>query len=536
MNCPSCQQVLPGEAQFCSHCGASTARFHTRTEIIDAQTTKPQSPTRDPLVGVVLDSKYELVERLGSGGMGTVYRARRLHIGDDVAVKILRPELVLDAEAIERFRREARSAAMISHPNVVIIHDFSDARSSNAPAYIVMELVRGTSLRILLKREGRLTPGRAVALMREICAGVGIAHRRGVLHRDLKPDNVIVTPAAHDGAGESAKVVDFGLAKLRDVQAASALTQSGAVMGTLYYMSPEQCSGEELDARSDVYSLGAMLYEMLTGDAPFQANSLPALIAKHLNEPPPAFPVGLQIPSALATACYGALGKRREQRPADAIALSKELQAALASPVHARVPFSDQSTQTSRTQTRSYGWVKVALGGLASLLLIAAVGLTVIAIRYRSVLINVATSKNTNREGNTNTSNPTVDPARAHNNNAAESDQEKSGPTQPELVATWTGTYGPMNQAARLIIDHDHSGQFDGVLEQGGVRVAIIGTFDTATYLIKIKETQVLSGNGWSLGEAEGRLSSDGRYMSGTGQDDVGRQFGLTYVWAFSKP
>src|SRR5918994_2191130 len=129
--------------------------------------------------------------RLGEGGMGTVYRARRLHIGDEVAVKVLHPKYVADADAVERFRREARSAAIIRHANVVTIHDFGEARASGAPAYLVMELVRGTSLRELLRREGRLAPARAVSLMSDICAGVGVAHREGVVHRDLKPDNVI---------------------------------------------------------------------------------------------------------------------------------------------------------------------------------------------------------------------------------------------------------------------------------------------------------------------------------------------------------
>src|SRR5215813_4597487 len=324
MNCPSCSHIIPNEAQFCSHCGVSTVRFRTKTEIIEPEATDRNRQRNDPLIGLILDAKYELLERLGAGGMGTVYRARRLHIGDEVAVKVLRSELVLDEDAIERFRREARSAAMISHQNVVSIHDFSDARGDDAPAYIVMELVRGTSLRNLLKREGRLSPERAVALMRDICSGVGVAHRQGVLHRDLKPDNVIVTPAAHDAASESVKVVDFGLAKLRDAQVASALTQTGAVLGTLYYMSPEQCRGEELDPRADVYSLGAMLYEMLTGNTPLKADSLPALISKHLYEPPPAFPPQLQVPSGLAATCYRALAKERDQRPVDAIAFSRE--------------------------------------------------------------------------------------------------------------------------------------------------------------------------------------------------------------------
>jgi serine/threonine-protein kinase len=319
MNCPSCRQLLIDDAHFCSNCGASTRPLNVETQIIDQKETIPYTHPEDPLLGRVLDYKYELMELLGRGAMGAVYRARRLHIGDEVAVKLLHADLVLDEQTVERFRREARSAAMISHPNVVSIHDFSDGHAAGAPAYIVMELVKGASLRSLLKRQGRLSAEHAVALMRDICAGVGIAHRQGLLHRDLKPDNVIVKPAGHEGELESAKVVDFGLAKLRDVAGGSALTQTGTVIGTLFYMSPEQCSGEELDARADVYSLGAMLFEMLTGKPPFEANNFVGLIAKHLHEPPPPFPESLRIPQALAAACTRAL-EEADQRQADAAA------------------------------------------------------------------------------------------------------------------------------------------------------------------------------------------------------------------------
>ena len=161
-----------------------------------------------------------------------------------------------------------------------------------------MELVRGISLRDLLRQEGRLAPERAVAIMRDICAGVGIAHRQGIVHRDLKPDNVIVVPPEVEGERETAKVLDFGLAKLRDIAAEFSLTQTGAVMGTPYYMSPEQWRGEPLDARADVYSLGAMLYEILTDSPPFEATNVAGLMTKHLNEPPPPLRPNLEISPA----------------------------------------------------------------------------------------------------------------------------------------------------------------------------------------------------------------------------------------------
>jgi serine/threonine protein kinase len=260
----------------------------------------------------VLDSKYELLELLGQGGMGAVYRARRRHIGDEVAVKLLLQKYLAGEEATERFRREARAAAMLRHPNVVAIHDFSDGRQSESPPYIVMELVEGTSLRTLFRDEGKISPERTVSLFRGICAGVGAAHRRGIIHRDLKPDNIIV--AVPDGAGESetVKVIDFGIVKLCETDM-STLTQAGALIGTPFYMSPEQCLGEELDVRSDVYSLGAILYEMLGGRPPFTAPTPTAVLAKHLTDiPVPLDELG--VAPAFGVVCQRALAKTREHR------------------------------------------------------------------------------------------------------------------------------------------------------------------------------------------------------------------------------
>ena len=314
--------------------------------------------------------------------MGAVYRARRLHIGDEVAVKVLRTDLVVNDQSIERFRREARSAAMIRHPNVVSIHDFSDARSSESPAYIVMELVRGPSLRSVLESEGRLSPARTVALMSDICAGVGVAHLQGVVHRDLKPDNVIIAPARHEGERETAKVVDFGIAKLRDMTAESGLTQTGAILGTIYYTSPEQCRGEELDARADVYSLGAMLYELLSGQAPFHANNIAGFVAKHLGETPRPFPDELRIPEPLAASCYRALAKKRQERQTDALALGRELRSALAheSPNEGGVkgPFIDGGPLVASLpqvpKSTSLSWIKWVGAGIAVLSLFIVVG------------------------------------------------------------------------------------------------------------------------------------------------------------------
>jgi serine/threonine-protein kinase len=284
----------------------------------------------DPLVGHTLDGRYQLIEQLGKGGMGVVYRAERVLVGDEVAVKILRREFVAEPEAVERFRREARAAARLRHPNVVVIYDYGEARGDDAPAFIVMELLRGQSLRDVLRDERQLKPERAVALMRGICSGIGAAHRNGIVHRDIKPDNIIVLPPdeAEGRDHETVKVVDFGIAKLRDPAGGGTLTQKGFQPGTVYYMSPEQCRGDNLDARSDVYSLGALCYEMLAGVPPFTGETRIGVIAKHLFDPPPPFPVEACIPPTLAVVIMRSLAKDPEARQMDASMLGRELQAA----------------------------------------------------------------------------------------------------------------------------------------------------------------------------------------------------------------
>jgi serine/threonine protein kinase len=337
MNCPNCQEPLREGAQFCTRCGARTVATTNEAAADSVPTvgeaglgTHGATPEPDPFVGRVLDGKYEIIAPLGSGGMGAVYRARRVLIGDEVAVKVLHSRLTGDEKLVERFRREARAAAQLHHPNVVTIHDYGEARGPEGFAYIVMELVRGESLRDILRREGRLPYARAVSLMRDVCAGVGAAHRRGIVHRDIKPDNIIVTPEDEDRPAESVKVVDFGIAKLRDLAAeGSTLTEAGMMVGTLFYMSPEQCKGEPLDPRADVYSLGAMLHEMLAGAPPFTASNITSLIFKHVGEPPPPLPEDLNVPAALRSAVLRALSKQPDARPGDASEFSREIQAAL---------------------------------------------------------------------------------------------------------------------------------------------------------------------------------------------------------------
>ncbi|MEK6300517.1 MAG: serine/threonine-protein kinase [Acidobacteriota bacterium] len=280
----------------------------------------------DPFIGRVIEGRYRVDAKLGKGGMGVVYRATRLQIDDAVAIKILRAELLADPQSLERFRREAKAAARLKHPNVVTIHDFGITHDHIA--YLVMELVDGENLRELIDRQGSLSQADAVEITCQICAALDEAHRLGIVHRDLKPDNIVL--GRFTGALR-VKVLDFGIAKLRDLTLGSgSLTESGMVLGTPRYMSPEQCLGEEIDGRSDIYSLGIVLYEMLAGAAPFNSPSFGALIMQHVNHTPqPLRAIKTTIAPAIEVVVAGALEKRREARPQSAIAFSTQLKAAL---------------------------------------------------------------------------------------------------------------------------------------------------------------------------------------------------------------
>src|SRR3989442_50868 len=327
--CPECEFFLNEEALYCSDCGFPLALPSSRgshpyyEKHNSASLPTPRLVNPDPIIGQIIEGRYELTDRVGEGGMSFVYRARRVHIGDEVAVKILLRKYAKDDSALARFRREARAAAISHHPNVIIIYDFGQTSDSEVPAFIVMEYVKGTPLRDLLKSEHHFPVERARRLMRVICAGVGAAHRKRIVHRDLKPENILVVAPDDDSEFESIRVVDFGFAKLvTDAGAGPA----DAVVGTPFYMSPEQCLGQALDARSDVYSLGAMFYEMLSGKRPFTSEKVSGIINKHLYEEPPPLPAGLAIPRRISAGIMQALAKDPRDRPQTATDLARQLQ------------------------------------------------------------------------------------------------------------------------------------------------------------------------------------------------------------------
>ncbi len=266
---------------------------------------------------VIFNGRYELHHRLGRGGMAEVYLARDQLLDRPVAVKVLFPALATEAGFVERFRREAQSAANLQHPNIVSVFDWGEA---NGTYFIVMEYVEGHTLADTMRTEGRLHPDRAAEVVSDIAAALGFAHRNGVVHRDVKPGNVLITP---DGA---VKVADFGIARALSDTSDQNLTKTGSVMGTATYFSPEQARGAVVDPRSDLYSLGCVLYELTTGRPPFQGESAMAIAYKHVQENPvPPRQLDPELPETLEAITLKCLAKNPDNRYPTAADLRADL-------------------------------------------------------------------------------------------------------------------------------------------------------------------------------------------------------------------
>ena len=267
-------------AKVCPQCGTEYEtgdRFCPK----DGSSLRPKA-AGDPLIGRVIADRYLILARIGEGGMGRVYLAEHVKMTRQCAIKVMNPSLVTDTESLQRFAREASNAARILHPNVAAVFDYGEA---DKIVYLVMEYVDGDSLSTVIARDGPLDPRRAIEVARQVADGLSAAHELGIVHRDLKPDNVILTHTR--GGKEIAKVVDFGIAKAIAEAPQDALTRSGLVIGTPEYMSPEQLLGDPVDERADIYSLGCILYQMLTGSQAFTADTREQMIRRRLHETPP---------------------------------------------------------------------------------------------------------------------------------------------------------------------------------------------------------------------------------------------------------
>ncbi len=259
------------------------------------------------------NGRYEVLQQLGEGGAALVYRGHDHHLGRDVAIKVLRPELAGDPEFAERFRREATAAAGLCHPHIAQVYDIG---WESGLSYMVMELVPGGSLRDRLQRSGALAPDEALRVASEVAAALQHAHESGIVHRDIKPHNILFT---RDG---SVKVVDFGIAR---ALAQASISQTGTIVGSVHYLSPEQARGEPSVQQSDLYSLGVVLFEMLTGRVPFDADTPVAVAVRHMQDiPPDVRTLNPQIPSAVAAIVHRALAKDPHDRYRNALAMQQE--------------------------------------------------------------------------------------------------------------------------------------------------------------------------------------------------------------------
>ena len=265
----------------------------------------------------LLGSRYEIGETLGYGGMAEVHRGRDVRLGREVAVKVLRADLARDPSFQARFRREAQAAASLNHPAIVAVYDTGEEIGTQP--YIVMEYVEGRTLREVLKAEGRLLPRRAMEIVADVCAALDFSHRNGIVHRDVKPGNVMITRAG------AVKVMDFGIARAVADNAAT-VTQTAAVIGTAQYLSPEQARGENVDARSDVYSTGVLLFELVTGSPPFTGDSPVAVAYQHVREnAPPPSTINPDVPRELDAIVLKAMAKNPANRYQSAAEMRADL-------------------------------------------------------------------------------------------------------------------------------------------------------------------------------------------------------------------
>jgi len=325
--CATCGTEYPDDQKFCPKDGSAL-----------------RSTAQGNLVGSVIADRYHIVKKLGEGGMGAVYLGEHVKMHRKSAIKVMSQGMANDPDAIARFNREAANAARITHPNVCAIYDFGE--TTDGVIYLAMEFIEGEALTDVIAREGALPPARAGRILAQTADALQAAHDLGIVHRDLKPDNIMIA-RARDGS-DVVKVVDFGIAKAMGGEEGQKVTKTGLVVGTPEYMSPEQLSGDTLDGRSDIYSLAIVLYRMLTGVLPFQADSAQETMIKRLTDDPiplnDARP-GLSFPTRLQDVMDRALARMPGDRYASAAQFGSDVTEAVSGMVQAPIPDTEGATQ-----------------------------------------------------------------------------------------------------------------------------------------------------------------------------------------------
>jgi Protein kinase domain len=332
MQCPRCLNDNPEGTRFCGRCGRE---LPGSGETLPTGTATFQTPSKGLERGTTFARRFEIIEEIGQGGMGTVYKAYDSKIREVVALKLLKPEIASDPEVIERFRNEIKLARQVAHRHVCRMYDLGEEWLS---IYIAMEYVPGEDLKSFIRRSGHLNEAKAVGLAKQIAEGLAEAHRLGVVHRDLKPQNVMIDK---DG---NAKIMDFGIARSLHTRG---VTGTGVIIGTPEYMAPEQAEGRDIDHRVDIYALGAILFEMVTGRVPFEGTTPLSIVLKHRSEPP-ADPqtINAQISAGLSRIILKCLAKSRDDRYQSAAAVLEDLTA-----VEKGLPMTRQVTARTKPLT-----------------------------------------------------------------------------------------------------------------------------------------------------------------------------------------
>ena len=334
--CPTCGQQWPDEQKFCPNDGSAL-----------------KTSGSSDLVGSVIAGNYHIEKKLGEGGMGAVYLGKHVKMGRKSAIKVMTQSMAHDPDAIARFNREATNAARINHPNVCAIYDFGE--TTDGLIYLAMEFIEGQSLSDLLEQEGALSPGRAAAIFQQCGDALQAAHDLGIVHRDLKPDNIMLTKGK--GGADVVKVVDFGIAKAATGEEGQKVTKTGLVVGTPEYMSPEQLAGDKLDGRSDIYSIALVLYRMLTGTLPFQADNAQEVMIKRLTDEPlplSAARPDVAFPEQLQTVMDKALQRMPGERYASAAELARDVAQAVSGMADtAPGPDTEDATQLMSAQPKT---------------------------------------------------------------------------------------------------------------------------------------------------------------------------------------
>jgi serine/threonine protein kinase/Tfp pilus assembly protein PilF len=354
--CPKCHHENPDDTLFCGKCGTQFPGPE-KIEVTETMETPREELTR----GATFASRYEIIEELGKGGMGRVYRVEDTKLRQEVALKLIKPEVARDKKTIERFRNELKTARNIRHKNVCGMYDLGEELGTH---YITMEYARGEDLKSLIRKMGQLSAGQVITIAKQVCDGLAEAHRLGVIHRDLKPQNVMIDT---DG---SARIMDFGIARSLE---AKGITGAGMMIGTPEYMSPEQVEGKEVDQRSDIYSLGVILYEMAMGRVPFEGDTPFSIGMKHKGETPQdPKKLNLQIPEDLSRVILKCLEKGKEARYQSA----SDVRSALVN-IEKGIPTAERvipakKTITSKEITVTFGVKKLFIPALVALALVAA--------------------------------------------------------------------------------------------------------------------------------------------------------------------